>query len=79
MYELLCLQPPPPTLPESLSSTNFPEFHLTFPDDVPFYIRQLIIACLSFDPNKRPSAVDIVNVLTIFIELIDAYHLFSPH
>jgi hypothetical protein len=77
LYELICLQPPPPTLPESLSDNSLPNFALTFPPDVPFYIQQLILACLSFDPNKRPSAVDIVNVLTIFIELIDSYHLFS--
>eukprot|EP00461_Guttulinopsis_vulgaris_P001706 UN01706 len=63
LWEILCIQPM-----ESMQRNGLP---LQFTKDIPFYIRLLILACIDPRPQLRPTAKQIVDVLTLHLYMID--------
>ena len=88
LYELVTLGKPPVTGTDFAkmrvedAEKKFREEGLSYPQGTPDYIRQVVAACLVFNPEKRPSAGDLFRKFPALVhfglEYVEAYSLLRP-
>jgi serine/threonine protein kinase len=63
LWEVLCIQP--------MDARDLNTSTLRFTRDVPFQLRLLLLACIDQRPQLRPTAKQVVDVLTIHLYMLD--------
>jgi serine/threonine protein kinase len=88
LYELVTLSKPPVTGTDFArmcvreAEKKFHEEGLSYPNGTPDYVRDIVAACLVFNPEKRPSAGDLFrrfpSLVNFGLEYVEAYSLLRP-
>jgi hypothetical protein len=68
VWEILCIQ--------SMESRDYSVNGLRFTRDIPFQIRLLLLASIDQRPQLRPTAKQIVDVLTMHLYMLDYVAMF---